>query len=224
MHTNKNSTPFSYNSTYKYYEKYAENYFQTTYSTDLTNQWNKFTHLLPKNASILDIGSGSGRDLRYFSARGFRTTGLDYSYNLAKIAHKYSNQNIIVGDLRYMPIDKIAFEAVWAIGSLLHISRIEIPPVLLKIYSSLKRNGVLFTAIKKGNGEIFDSMGRYISFYQTDQWVYLLNQAGFNVISIEEVIEHRHTTQGSINDIEWVECLAIKSPKNYISYQNNFIK
>jgi SAM-dependent methyltransferase len=69
--------------TKNYFETHADEYFHATYGVDLQPLWEKLSKRLEKGDYILDLGSGSGRDLRYFADRGFRVIGIDYSASLA---------------------------------------------------------------------------------------------------------------------------------------------
>jgi SAM-dependent methyltransferase len=60
------------NSTRRYYETHASEYFRGTCNVDLSSLWNKLGKRLKLGALILDLGCGSGRDLLHFSQRGFR--------------------------------------------------------------------------------------------------------------------------------------------------------
>lgn len=50
----------------KYYEINAKQYAEATFSADMSEQYQKFLPLLKEGATILDIGSGSGRDACHF--------------------------------------------------------------------------------------------------------------------------------------------------------------
>lgn len=206
-------------STRSYYENHAAEYFQATCSVDLTHEWYAFTSLLSKNDLILDLGCGSGRDLKYFANRGYRALGIDYSYPLAKLAYKYSGQEIIVGDIRHTSLKEKSVNGVWSMGSLLHLERQEVSSVLLKLHTVLKQDGKLFTAVKKGEGETFDSIGRWTVFYQVDEWSEMLLDSGYDILSIEEVTEHRKSNQDETVDITWIQCLAIAS-SHYLDFAN----
>jgi 2-polyprenyl-3-methyl-5-hydroxy-6-metoxy-1,4-benzoquinol methylase len=83
-------------STKNYYEYSAIDYFHSTYQSDISNLWNKLIEQKSEGV-VLDIGCGSGRDLQYFSGKGFDVVGLDISLNLINLAHKYSSQPVVLG-------------------------------------------------------------------------------------------------------------------------------
>lgn len=195
-------------STLDYYNNFANDYFNQTYTTDLSSTWIKFTSFLKKNDLILDLGSGSGRDLKFFSTNKYRIIGIDYSLNLAKLAKSYSNQSIITGDIRNIPIIEGSFNAIWSIGSLLHISHNKLPNVLLQLKNALISDGMFFSAIKKGSGDLLDLNGRFTAFYQIEEWISILNKNNFAIISIEEVYEYRIDSNGNMTEITWIECLS----------------
>ena len=52
------------NRTLNYYNTNAKSFVSSTLVVDFTETQDKFLHLLPPTASILDFGCGSGRDTR----------------------------------------------------------------------------------------------------------------------------------------------------------------
>jgi SAM-dependent methyltransferase len=46
----------------------------------------RWTHLVPKQAGVLDVACGSGRHLQWFSSRGHAVTGLDIDVDAARTA------------------------------------------------------------------------------------------------------------------------------------------
>src|SRR5258706_59421 len=113
-------------STLAYYERHAAEYAAATTPISMAAFASRFAALLPAPASVLDVGCGSGRDLRALSALGLTCTGLDLSPRLAYLAAEYSGCPVIIGDMRVLPIPDATFMGVWASASLLHLSRDEI--------------------------------------------------------------------------------------------------
>jgi len=194
--------------TRNYYETHADEYFHATYDADLQTLWEKLSKRLERGDYILDLGSGSGRDLRYFAERGFLVIGIDYSANLVKLSRTYSEQPVVWGDFSSLPFEDDSFDAVWAIGSLLHTPRDSIFPVFREVHRVLKDDSYFLTAVKKGHGEIIDYWGRYSVFYSSDEWANIHIEGGFEVVDIEEMTETRSTKSGCTNEITWIVCLA----------------
>lgn len=195
-------------STHHYYETHACDYFRSTYKLSLPYLWTKLEERLKPGALILDLGCGSGRDLLHFSQRGFSVIGLDYSFNLLTLAKEFSQQPLVLGDIKCFPFKDNVFDAAWAIGSLLHIPRHLLSPVLSQIHTILKPNSLFLTSVKRGYGETVDPLGRYTVFYQPQEWVTLLKENGFKVSQFEESIEKRKAESGEEKEINWIVCLA----------------
>lgn len=194
--------------TKSYYEAHADEYFRATYSTHLPQLWEKLSTSLRRGDRILDLGCGSGRDLRYFAQRGFRVIGIDYSPRLVELARAYSKQPVVVGDFSSLPFEDNSFDAVWSIGSLLHVPRSSILSVLSEVRRVLKDDALLLTSVKKGSGEEIDPLGRYNVFYAPDEWASVHAENGYEVMDLEETIEARKTESGSTKKITWIVCLA----------------
>ncbi len=194
--------------TRQYYELNADEYFTATRGVQLTHLWNVITRELTPQALILDLGCGSGRDLRYFSQKDFRVVGLDYSYGLLKLAKDFSRQRVVLGDITRLPFQESVFDAVWAVGSLLHISRDDLPSVLAQIQKILKPNSYFLASIKKGHGDVIDTLGRRTFLYQGDEWASLLQDMGFQISELDEIVEHRQIPIGDEGSITWIMCLA----------------
>jgi len=110
----------------------------------------RFTSLLPKGASILDIGCGAGVKSRYLSDKGFKVTGMDFSEKMIEIAKReVPNVDFVVGDIYELDSYQNKFDAVFAQAVLLHIPKERVVEVLEKFKNKLKPNGVLYLAVKE---------------------------------------------------------------------------
>jgi len=163
---------------------------------------------LEPNALILDLGCGSGRDLRYFSSLDYNVVGLDYSFNLCELARQFSEQPVVFGDFTSIPFENNTFDAVWSIGSLLHIPRCLLRPSLSEIHRVLKPNSILITSIKEGCGETTDSLGRYFAFYSRSEWQDILEESGYGVLELEDMVEERRLAPDNRIRIKWIVCVA----------------
>jgi SAM-dependent methyltransferase len=118
---------------------------------------------LPQGASILELGTGSGRDAQHMLGRGFDVTPSDGSPELASEAERRLARPVRI--LRFEEINDIAaFDAVYASASLLHAERAQLPAILTAIHRAIKPGGLFWASYKSGNGEGFDQLGRYYNY------------------------------------------------------------
>lgn len=170
--------------TIRYYDDHADWYAAKTMGIDTTPQLERFTALLPRGASVLDAGCGSGRDMLQLSERGFAPVGVDMSVELAAIARLTTGREVHVGDLRQLDFRPQSFDGIWAMASLLHLDRNELYDVLASFAVLLKPSGVFFASVKRGHGEVKDDTGRWFTLYDEVSWTGHLQQAGFDVIEV----------------------------------------
>ena len=75
--------------TIDYYNANVKKFFDDTASVNFTCIQNTFLKLLPKRATILDFGCGSGRDTKYFLEQGCIVEAVDGSLAVCEAASKY---------------------------------------------------------------------------------------------------------------------------------------
>ena len=76
------------NSTIDYYNSQARDYFDSTSEIDLTELYEVFLQYIPEGGRIIDLGCGSGRDVKWFIENGYRASGIDASSELIQIARE----------------------------------------------------------------------------------------------------------------------------------------
>ena len=199
-----------YDSTKSYYESQAAKYAEETLSFRLDSLWDTFSSMLSPNAYILDLGCGSGRDLKELALRGFRVMGLEYSEPLAQLAREYSGQKVCIGDMRTFDLGVNQFDGIWAVASLLHVPRKHVLGVLEKLRDSLRSGGLLLTSMKRGVGHDTAPDGRTFELYQPEEWNRLLEAAAFEIEGLQESAEKRQTASGNARQIEWFVTIARK--------------
>lgn len=140
---------------------------------------------LHKNAYILDLGCGPGRDTKIFTNKGFQVTGIDLSRNMIKAAkEKCVNATFHVMNMEKLEFTDETFDGIWANSSLLHISKKNIPKVLGEVYRILKVGGIFYLSLKQGDGERIVSDQRYtetekfFSYFRAEEMETLLKEAG----------------------------------------------
>lgn len=149
------------NQTIDYYNKNAADFIETTRHADMHEAQDRFLALLPAGASVLDFGCGSGRDTKYFLDKGFTVTATDGSEELCREASIFTGIEVkcmLFEDLN----EKNVYDGIWACSSILHLKKTELLPVIRKMNTALKENGVIYTSFKYGEFE-GERGGRYFT-------------------------------------------------------------
>ena len=146
---------------------------------------------LPVNASVLDIGCGSGSPIDVFLAgRQFRVTGIDPS---EKMLEKAISLNL--GMARFYCTDLFGFEtgetfdAVIAFDSIFHIPFDLQKYIYPKVSTFLKQNGFFLFTHGKKSGTVHGTMhGEPFSYSALDQQILKneLNSSGFDIVEFHE--------------------------------------
>lgn len=162
-----------------YYDDNATAYAAATIGLSMDGPVRSFMAGLRKGAGIVDIGCGSGRDLRTFREAGYQAVGLDVSAGLAGYAAQVSKCPVVVGDMLQLPFANASFEGAWASASIVHINRSDMLTALGEIRRVLQPNGLLFCSLKLGSGEARTSDRRFFAYVMPQEWKDLLHKAGF---------------------------------------------
>ncbi len=167
-------------STLSYYNSNASEYAETVNRADMSAEYNRFLKYVPTSGSIVDIGCGSGRDLKYFKDLGYKAVGIDASEKLCEIARKYSGCKVECCDfLTWNPPE--VYDAFWANASLLHLKENEILEFFASKTKFLKEGGVVFFSMKSGIYEGYDSNGRYFTPFSEFLLEEIIKQSGLSL-------------------------------------------
>lgn len=154
--------------------------------------------LLPKKASVLDVGCGTGYPIAHWLAhQGCRVIGIDASLEMINIAKKMAlpQATFIHTDiLHYVPQEQ--FEGIIAFDSLFHLALNDQKHVITKLIQSLSVNGIFLMTHGKKHGEIQGEMfGQpfYYSSLATQEYVTLLQTLGMTILSIQEDYQEKTT-------------------------------
>ena len=164
-----------------HYDRAAEEYWDGTRNHDVSQNYEAFLEAIEGEPpyTILDLGCGPGRDLRYFRSLGHEATGLDGSIPFVTMARRYSGCDVLHQDFLGMKLPAGRFDGVFANASLFHVPSQELIRVLADLAVSLKPRGILFCSNPRGNNEEGLSAGRYSCFFDLATWRHYITAAGF---------------------------------------------
>lgn len=190
----------------QFYDKFAKLYAEHTFPRLMQFQLNEFISKLPKNAKVLDIGCGSGRDSHYFHDYGLDVTAIDSSENIIKEAKiRIPEATFKKMDMRKLTFPKESFDGAWMMASLTSIEKKDALTVLKEAAKVLKKNGILYVAVKEGEGEIIEKKPVYLNspkfyaYYKKDELDSLITSAGFKIVT---------STLDDDSGQKWVEIFA----------------
>lgn len=147
--------------TISYYDQNAEDFCRSTLSVDFSEIQNAFIKELPKNAQILDLGCGSGRDSLAFLRAGYAVTPVDGSAEICRITEE--TLGIPVRQMDFEDLSEVeAYDGVFACASLLHLPFSKLTGEFQRISDALRPGGIFYASFKYGD---FEGMrnGRYFT-------------------------------------------------------------
>lgn len=137
------------NRTVDYYNQHSKEYFEATRSTDMSDLYEAFLPYLHAGGKILDVGCGSGRDLKYFKEHGYEAEGVDASEELCQLASEYSGCKVTCCRMENFAPDK-KYAGIWCCASLLHLEDGAVAEFFRKCQDWLAEGGILFLSVKTG--------------------------------------------------------------------------
>lgn len=134
-----------------YYEENAQQYIKNTIDCDMSTQYKFFLKYMKPHSTILDVGFGSGRDMKYFQSIGHNVMGIDPTQAFMNNMKDY--QFILfpykVEKMKFRSM----FDGIWACASLLHINSKYMNKALINCEKALKENGFMYASFKYGDFE-----------------------------------------------------------------------
>ena len=151
-----------------------------------------FLSHIPKHGAILEIGSASGRDARYFAAQGFKVTCTDI---VPQALQKLSDEGFETAEFDFRDQPKIEwagkFDAFFANAVLLHAPPDVFESALRNITVVLKEDGVVAFSLKTGEGEevTLEKMDapRYFCYHTEPEIREVLSRLPFEIINLSHL-------------------------------------
>ena len=149
---------------------------------------------LAPGSRVLDVGSGTGRPTAStLTDAGHEVLGVDVSPVMVDLAaRQVPRATFRLADIRELPLEEGAFDAVCVYFSLLQMSRAEQSRVLGRLARALRPGGSLVLATVPADVEdlAIEFMGQPVraTSFAAEDVVALVREAGF-VVEFEQVVE-----------------------------------
>ncbi len=147
----------------------------------------RFLALVAPGATIVDVGCGPGFDCALFRERELRAIGIDLSLGMLQIARDRYPGPYVQADMRRLPLCS-GVAGLWCNAALLHLSRPDARQALREFRRVLAPGGVLFLAVKEGQGEMQRSetygsgAPRYFTYWRDNRLDSALRESGFHLL------------------------------------------
>lgn len=168
-----------------YYRRHYRTYFDATAGIDPEPFLGPFARRLVPGDRILDVGCGSGRDLRWLRRKGMTAAGFEGSPELAALARRHSGCEVIEGDFALFDFSVLSVDAVMLCGALVHIPHDRVADVLDRILAALdpaSGRRLVYLSLKEGHGTALDHRGRRFYFWDEAALRGLLADCGLHVL------------------------------------------
>ena len=178
MHNDWKGTGISQDTTLSWYRENAIQYAEETRNSLVLDALWEFLSRIKEGGTILDYGSGSGRDSAYFINKGFSVDSLDGSAEMKAQAERLFGIKVKLASFLSLE-EKDKYDGIWAQASILHLEEHDLRVALTLIERALKRDGVFYSSFRKGeedgyeNGRWFTNMTerRFLSFLPASLYV-----------------------------------------------------
>lgn len=120
-----------------------------------------FLTAVPERKIILDMGSGTGRDVGYFNEHGRVAIGIDFSQEMIHHAQKNFRGKFFVKDFIHTGFADDSFDAIWSSSALLtHLDKIEINQALDEVIRVVKPNGIFGGTVMAVSGGLIGTLSK----------------------------------------------------------------
>ena len=99
--------------------------------------------------TLLEIGTGHGRDSLFFREQGCKVIGIDLSSAMVSLCQQ-KGVTACVMDMVELGFARNSFDAVYALNSFLHLSKSQLPAVLESVRRILQPAGLFYLGVYGG--------------------------------------------------------------------------
>jgi SAM-dependent methyltransferase len=206
--------------TIKYYTTHVKDLVRRYESADVKDLHTLLTDSFPPGARLLELGCGSGRDAAFMLENGFDITASDGIQEMVDAAG--ACHPALAGRLRCirLPEDLTpalgVFDGVYAVATLMHLTRPDIQEVFSRIHRILVPDGRLFFSVPLHRDDVatdeFDAKGRRFTALTHAEWTGLCRRAGFDILTSTP------TSDGlGRKTFAWLNCLADRDLHSHLT-------
>lgn len=172
------------------YDLIAEEYLQNRSKLKTNKYLSKLLKLLPRSASVLDLGCGAGVPVDDVLLKaGHRVIGVDNSRSQIELARKYCpSGEYIVADIGEMRDGEYQAQAVVCLYALFHLPRGRHEELIKIMASFLRPGGYLLITMgdREFEGEhLMHGVTMWSSQYGVAKNIEMVRRAGFEIITNE---------------------------------------
>ena len=157
-----------------------------------------FIGLLPRNATVLDLGCGAGVSVtNVLVDSGLSVTGIDFSESMLNLATKNVPEvKFMKKNMTDLDFEDSTFDGLTACYSIIHVPREKHVPLFHTFHRILKPNGILLISMGstcwEGMGE-FHGVQMFWSHYGPEKSLQMLIDAGFEIIVDKRILDGGET-------------------------------
>lgn len=164
-----------------------------------------FSELLSEG-TVIEIGTGGGRDAAELIRRGYNYIGTEITTALVETARqRLPGALIIQSGIDELDFGNRPFDGFWCSAVLLHLPHHRVRPALESIRRQIRIGGIGFISVKAGAEQSHAlEDGRAFFYWPPDEFESELTAAGFEVISYHLKKQSRRT--------EWI-CAFVQAAR-----------
>lgn len=149
---------------------------------------------LPESGTLLEIGSGSGRDAAFWLSRGFDVSAVDGSAGMIEQAVRFHPElagRIVCHRLpAALPFGDGSFDVVVSMAMIMHLPLGDLPQVFAEVARVLRPGGGFAYSVNTARSGLdadgLDERGRRFTCLSADGWAALHEGAGLSTVSLCE--------------------------------------
>jgi len=178
------------NQTLEYYNKNSQILCKRYDSTDLSIIHNDLLTFFKGCYTLLEIGSGSGRDMNYLIKKGFDIIGIDGSEKMINEAGKsfpLIKDKLIHSELPYhFPSLEIKFDGFYSIATLMHFKVEELDILFEKLFQYLKPNSPAYITVSGKRNIQLPNDKRFFLELSKEKWIEIFKYNNFEIFKVKE--------------------------------------